>query len=465
MKRAVTITLIIAILFTFTACGKKKDDGTYTGSSSSSSDAPLSPEQNTKNLFEDNQKKWLPLKEGDNVEKYKFPEEKEFNVIRFKEDGKKVDNIKVEAMINGSLVEIYNQDEMGVRAGVIDTVKTSEVQVTITTDKLDAKVDSITFEKVEPFTREKPFRVATYINGPYDAEKVKGLDGRIATSTDLIMFTYKNFDEQGNIVGSEVKADGVDVIKNDIESLKKAFERMNVKPRILLCLGTCIQTGEPKKLCFTTPDRRANFVKQAMELVEKYKVDGLDLDFEYPETKEQWDGYSAIMIELSAALKPLGKQLSVALPPWGVGFSKEAIAAIDQVQIMNYDLFDDKQRHAPFSVSKSSVTYFTNQGFKLEQLNPGLATYGREMDKNAKTERWLTYGNVLAQNPDKITKDTNSFDNSYMTGKTLNRDKVFNAIETGCGGVMIFRYGCDAPFDNKLSITRGVSEIISQFVK
>ncbi|MEG0770971.1 MAG: hypothetical protein RR436_03635, partial [Clostridia bacterium] len=71
-----------------TSCAPKKEDTTKTDKPSSSSEIVVSKEENTKNLFESNKEPWKALEIGDNMEVYKFAEQKEFNVIRFDEEGK-----------------------------------------------------------------------------------------------------------------------------------------------------------------------------------------------------------------------------------------------------------------------------------------------------------------------------------------------------------------------------------------
>ncbi|MEG1718839.1 MAG: glycosyl hydrolase family 18 protein, partial [Clostridia bacterium] len=204
-------------------------------------------------------------------------------------------------------------------------------------------------------------------------------------------------------------------------------------------------------------------IKQAIDFIRKYDLDGADIDFEYPANKKQWDGYSKVLVEFKKELLKLNLPLSIALPSWGVELSAEAIKAVDEVQMMQYDLFDEKRRHAPFEVFAYGIEYFQKIGFTKEKLYPGLALYGREKDVNAE-ERWLSYEGICMMY-DLIDANTNEMDNSYFTGKTMNRDKTFYALLKGCGGIMLFQYACDLPFENELSIFRGVSEIINGFVK
>jgi chitinase len=51
-----------------------------------------------------------------------------------------------------------------------------------------------------------------------------------------------------------------------------------------------------------SPALRAEFVKSAVKLVEDYGLDGLDVDYEYPQNDAQATGYVHLLRELRAAL-------------------------------------------------------------------------------------------------------------------------------------------------------------------
>jgi chitinase len=51
-----------------------------------------------------------------------------------------------------------------------------------------------------------------------------------------------------------------------------------------------------------SPSHRAEFVRSAVKLVEDYGLDGLDVDYEYPQNDAQARGYVDLLRELRAAL-------------------------------------------------------------------------------------------------------------------------------------------------------------------
>jgi len=75
---------------------------------------------------------WVAESSGKSVLTHKFSKATSFNVIRFKEEGVKIDEIIVEIKDSkGNYVVVYRQDEVGRRTGVLDeTYTTTEVRVT-----------------------------------------------------------------------------------------------------------------------------------------------------------------------------------------------------------------------------------------------------------------------------------------------------------------------------------------------
>ena len=84
--------------------------------------------------------------------------------------------------------------------------------------------------------------------------------------------------------------------------------------KVLLSVGgyTWSQDGH---FGFVTNDAaRAQFVKDAVQLIEDYGFDGIDLDFEFPASAEEGTGYGKLFAELRTAFDDLQKQKGDAQP-------------------------------------------------------------------------------------------------------------------------------------------------------
>ncbi len=65
----------------------------------------------------------------------------------------------------------------------------------------------------------------------------------------------------------------------------------------------------------SSPRNIDTFVKSALEFLEKYNFDGLDLHWKYPNTEEDRSESTNLIVALHNALKPNSYLLSAAVPP------------------------------------------------------------------------------------------------------------------------------------------------------
>lgn len=189
---------------------------------------------------------------------------------------------------------------------------------------------------------------------------------------------------------------------------------------------------------------RHTFVQHVMKLVRTYKVDGVDLDWEYPdEDSPSADHYVALMSELGDSLHTQGKKLTAAVISYGkkgYGMKKEALDKMDWVNVMAYD--DDYgpnyiRAHSPYSLAVKSLDYWMNErGLTAKKTILGLPFYSKKGMGN--------YG------PDYkgLLKDGASPYDDYWKGAFYNgihtiELKTKFAKDRGCGGVMIWEISCD----------------------
>ncbi|MGE6583088.1 glycoside hydrolase family 18 protein [Raoultella planticola] len=154
-----------------------------------------------------------------------------------------------------------------------------------------------------------------------------------------------------------------------------------------------------------TKESRAVFIQSAQEIVEKYGLDGIDLDWEYP-VNGAWglvaslpadrDNFTALLKELRAAF---GTKKLVTI---AVGANAEspkswvdikAIApSLDYINLMTYDmaygtqyfnanLYDSTRWPTVAAADKYSADFVVNNylaaGLKPSQMNLGIGFYGR----------------------------------------------------------------------------------------
>ena len=88
--------------------------------------------------------------------------------------------------------------------------------------------------------------------------------------------------------------------------------RRNLK--VLLSIGgwTYSQSGHFNFV--TDANKRATFVSGAVSLIENYGFDGIDIDFEYPNTDALSSGMASLLSEMRTAFDNLQKQKGDATP-------------------------------------------------------------------------------------------------------------------------------------------------------
>ncbi|KMY91489.1 probable chitinase 10 [Drosophila simulans] len=163
--------------------------------------------------------------------------------------------------------------------------------------------------------------------------------------------------------------------------------------------------GDKYSRLVRSPMARARFVRHALEFIEKYGFEGLDLDWEYPVcwqtecnkgSTEEKEGFTAWVQELSEAFRPRGLLLSTAVSPSrkiiDAGYDIPQLSrCFDWIAVMTYDFhghWDKKTGHvAPlyhhpdddfehFNVNYS-INYWMEKGAPSQKLVMGIPLYGQ----------------------------------------------------------------------------------------
>lgn len=161
---------------------------------------------------------------------------------------------------------------------------------------------------------------------------------------------------------------------------------------------------------------------------------------------------------------------------WALKASREAIEKIDLAEVMTYDMFDEDGYHAPFyPCAVTEINALLKKGFQKEQLDFGVPFYARPTDRAA---QWFDYqteaeklgwsGNV-ATGPQQVTEwqggtpvQVTATSPRYYNGCQMIYDKTAYAMDFGLGGMMVWNYAGDLPYENPLSLFRAMETAISQ---
>ena len=344
--------------------------------------------------------------------------------------------------------------------------------------------------------KEQDFRVFNYYT-PQDLQYMETVDllddFRHDTITDVILISFAFWDENGGIVYAE-DPKNYDTSDPDYDRETDQFRFVGEHPdpdgyydeaidKVRAAVdGYAEESGRKINICIDfypkdtskhgLPANEAALVQSIKQLIaDDDRVDGIDIDWEYPTSAYEWKVYGDMLVEARKMLDASGKDkyISLALSAGSVTLTQEHIDAVDFVQMMAYDRFDIADgNHSSFrSGAYSSMRYFVNIGFKPSQLVLGLPLYGRPTswdtvwtnygygDTVYSTQgkdpytywdniQWLYYDGT---NLDGSIKYDNEFMQVWVNGAALIADKTAYVIEQGFAGVMLWRESTDYAWD------------------
>lgn len=189
---------------------------------------------------------------------------------------------------------------------------------------------------------------------------------------------------------------------------------------------------------------RKKFAASLLWLIKEYDLDGIDLDWEYPDSEEN---FLLLMKEIYPALQSKNKKISVAVAGEGVhgdAISKESFDYFDYLNIMAYD---GGTPHSPYSYAVKCLDYWSEKGCPKEKIILGLPFYGRDP--------FTDYKVILEGEPNAHLND--QLDNVHYNGIPTIQKKTLLAKERAAG-VMIWEVSMDT--HNKFSLLKAIQDIL-----
>ena len=198
-------------------------------------------------------------------------------------------------------------------------------------------------------------------------------------------------------------------------------------------------------------EARTAFVQNLKAFVDEYQLDGVDMDWEYPDPGQSSQNYVALMTELRAALPD--KLISTAVISYGddtgLGIPTESFELVDYVNVMTYDGSD----HGTMEQFEKGLQYWSSRGVPKEKLNIGVPFYSRPSE--------VTYSKLVAADP--AAAQTDSFDYFGMlqnyNGIPTIQKKTEIAMQNA-GGIMFWELSHDV--QGELSLVNAIFEVVNR---
>ncbi|MFI7675888.1 glycosyl hydrolase family 18 protein [Actinophytocola sp. NPDC049390] len=142
---------------------------------------------------------------------------------------------------------------------------------------------------------------------------------------------------------------------------------------------------------------RTTFVNSVVNVVNQYNLDGVDIDWEYPDPYASGTNFTALMQQLSSAMHSRGKLLTAAVVSGGgtaEGVQTPVFGYVDWLNIMAYD---GGSPHANYDWSIQSANYWKGRGLPASKTVLGVPFYSRP--------GYYTYSQLVAMDPANANRD------------------------------------------------------------
>jgi GH18 family chitinase len=142
---------------------------------------------------------------------------------------------------------------------------------------------------------------------------------------------------------------------------------------------------------------RATFVSNVVTFIGNYGLDGVDIDWEFPNTSAESSSYATLMADLDTALHSRGKLLTAAVPAdayYGDSIRSQVFNNVDFLFLMAYE---DSPPHSPYSLAVSSLNYWRDtRGLPQSKTVLGVPFYGDSADTRQKAYRKIVAADAQA---------------------------------------------------------------------
>lgn len=192
---------------------------------------------------------------------------------------------------------------------------------------------------------------------------------------------------------------------------------------------------------------RNNFVNNLINFVNQYNLDGIDIDWEYPDNGASANNYAALMQQLSTEMHNRGKLLTAAVVAVnGASILSSVFNMVDFLNLMAYDAnnFD----HSTYSYAQQSINYWKGRGLPASKVVLGVPFYGRPS--------WESFAALIARG---ANPQADVYQGVGYNGINTIKSKTNLAFDQG-SGIMIWELSQDATGSN--SLLSAINEVVIQ---
>ncbi len=142
-------------------------------------------------------------------------------------------------------------------------------------------------------------------------------------------------------------------------------------------------------------ESRSAFVQNLKAFVDEYQLDGMDIDWEYPDEGQSSQNFLALIKELRTAMP--NKLLTTAVVSYGedngAGVPNESFDLFDFVNVMTYDGPD----HGTMEQFEQGLAYWNKRGLPKDKIVMGVPFYSHS--KNSPAAEGIEYSKLVQADP------------------------------------------------------------------
>lgn len=466
-----------------------KEDNVLSGGEVTYESLASNEKTDAANLLTDNGKCWTPQapnrgpKDGypdanNAVAEIQLKEKTTFNTAIIKELGNEVQYFRLQAKVDDNWVTVYQSEKIqSLRLCSFDPVTTDAVRLSI--DQFRSDTTPAKIQSLQLFDLQK--RAA----GDFEVTAYQRLDGDVPTEilakgdayvrnyakfydvySTVIVFAALHWTETGDLGFGD---GGEEKFATELNALKQIIaRRSNQSHKVKLIVTTLSDGAFGGDVNGYMTKYWEKVEAQTVDFAAKYAVDGVDIDWEYPQSTADWQVYDRFIQKLAADLKAQKSDsiISAALSASQLGMTKETLDCIDQIQFMAYDGCDKDGYQSSLEQAQEGLAEFKKNGADIAKINIGIAAYGRPVNSTPYWATWRDLPDATYWNSKYHTvEDADQVYVGTFCAPALAGDKAAYALLTGAGGVMVFRVGCDKLMDDPNSVACGLQNTMDRLVE
>lgn len=286
-----------------------------------------------------------------------------------------------------------------------------------------------------------------------------------------IIFSFAHPEKDGSLI-----MNGKMALSNLRKMVQKAHQE-DTKVMLAVGGGDHLKGGESYdyfKAAIENSTSRTKLIDELIEITNEENLDGIDIDFEHPRSKEDAQYLADFTKTLGEKLHLNDKELSIAVyskinsvtgtEVQSVIYDPSMFHHVDHVNIMAYDGQWDGEYNAanlsPYPFTENIVSYWSNlfdkHGISKEKLVLGVPFYAQPEDL---TNKQVSYDAIIDHDPANAERDRVNLNGTtyHYNGETTMIKKTKLALANGFGGMMLWELGHDA--EGTRSLTSAIFDV------